>query len=631
MAIYKESDEETQTQAPGAEVTGEEEANLSFKKIIEKDRSRRKIKIISLICTLLFFIAGAAIAGFLFFSQTKKFGDNNIKFEINGPEKIKIGEKFDYLIKYNNLDKLVLLNSLITIQLPHGFILETAEPAANDNHVWPLGDLSFMRSGEIKLTGKIVDDITREQKITATLNFYPENFHSEFSKPATLTTSLETPDMDFLAQIPANVTANQKININLKLKNTSSIGFDDAKIVLTKPENFTVKNTNPTADKDTYEWKIARMDPFSDVTEIKIEGAFPQDLTFTKDTDRTQNFSFQLFLKGQDEQYYLAKETKFSTKIIEQALNVFLIINGSTENRGFSLGDKLTYSLVAKNSGQQTFKDVQLKTVINSTPFDVIDWNKIKDENFGKIEKTDKGKEITWSKTQINELNNFGPGSEKTITFSLSTKSLEDLKTQTPNIDLSLLGKTLIDSYSEIIFTTTDTDITPIKSSPVQFQLNTNTELQTKALYYFEDGTAIGTGPVPPKANEKTKLQIFWIITNELHEINNISVTTTLPDNINWTNETHLSTGEINFDATTRKLIWTINRLPKNIQFAQANFAIEFTPKTEDIGNIMKLTNNTTLSAFDSITSTTIMKTKTILTSNMEEDEIAKGQGVVIP
>ncbi len=552
-----------------------------------------------------------------------------MSLEISGPEKIKIGEKFDYTIKYRNLDEIRLRNTRIAIQFPHGFILDKAEPIAGENNEWSTGNLSFMKGGEIKITGKIVDAVDREQKIKALITFSPENFNSDFTKETSLSTALESPDIALSATIPANITASQKINIDLNVKNTTSVGFDDAKIIFTKPENFTVQTTKPTATKDTTEWQIARMDPFSDVTELKIEGSFPKDISFLQEEDRTQNFSFQLLLKGKEEQYYLVKETKFNTKIIDQALNTFLIINGSAGNQLFFLGDKLTYSVTAKNSGKQTFSDIGLKTIINATPIDIIDWNKINDENFGKIEKTTNGKEILWDKNQFNGLSNFGPGAEQVINFSLPTKTLENLKAENNNLDLSLLGKTLIDSYSEITFS--NTDISPIKGSPIQAQLNTNLDIQTKALYYFDDGTPIGTGPIPPKANQKTKLNIFWTIANEIHEINEISVTTTIPNNINWTNSFQVSTGEITFDETTRKIIWKINRLPKNITEATANFGIEFTPTNEDIGKIIKLTNNTTVSAKDTVTNALITKTKNILTSILEEDKHAKGQGVVIP
>lgn len=440
VAIYKDTDETEETQAPGSEVTGEEEADLSFKKIIEKDRGRRKMKIVAAILTTLFLCAAAAFGGFLFFSKAKKVGETKVILEIEAPEKVKIGETFDYTIKYQNLTEATLLNTRLNIQYPHGFVLEKSTPE-NVVHDFLIGSLPFPQSGELKLTGKIVDDITKEQTLKAHLIFSPDNFSSDFTKDAAISTMLEAPDIDLSTQIPANITAGQKINIVLKVKNTSDLTFDNAKIVFNKPAVFTTQSVKPTAQKDDKEWDIIKIEPKKEITEITVEGNFPKDITFTKEEERNQNFSFQLLLKGAEENYYLAKEQTFSTRIIDQAINTFMIINGSTENKGIEPGGKLNFSIIAKNTGQQTFNDLKLKAIISPTPFDILDWAKISDANFGKIEKTDQGKEIIWDKSHLSGLGDFGPGKEQTINFSLPIKTMEDLNKE--NYDITLLGKNI--------------------------------------------------------------------------------------------------------------------------------------------------------------------------------------------
>jgi len=197
-------------------------------------------------------------------------------------------------------------------------------------------------------------------------------------------------------------------------------------------------------------------------------------------------------------------------------------------------------------------------------------------------------------------------------------------------LGIAKLGLATLEAQAEIIFPSKDgAEPLPVQSGKIILTLDSNINIGAKALYYFDDGTPIGEGPIPFRVGQPTKLKVFWDLSNDIHEMENISISAALPDNVKFTGDKYVNVGDISFDESTRKVTWAINRLPEAIKEAHGSFTIEVTPTAKDAGQIIKLTGNTTLSAKDTVTNNIIIKTKNIITSALEQDGHAKTDGVV--
>lgn len=598
-----------------------------LKELINEKRQHRKKKLFVFSIVGLVLLIGSALAGFFYFSGNVRPAAEDVSIAIEAPDKIQIGEEFDYTITYQNLSGADFLSSRVTVQYPKGFIMLKTEPQ-NSNHKWELGALPIGQKGKITITGKIVDTLESEQKLIAAITFHPNNFNSDFTKETSQSIALEAPQIDLTNVFPANLTPGQKITLQTKLKNKSDRLFENIKLQYLYPEKFTFLNASPNAYEENNQWLIANLKGEEESKTISIEGSFPADLSFQNEVEREQLFVIQLLLPGKDGQYLAVSETKFSVKIIDQALNTYLIVNGSTENKAAQLGDELTISAIAKNNGVSAYQNLKMKIVITSLSAEIINWNKIKDEHFGKIQKINETKEITWDAKQISELKSLAPGKDVSINIVLPLKSLAELA----NFDLPSLNQSTIEISSQIVLDEKNNGaIPPVKSSQVLLMLNSNINIGVKALYYYSDGTPVGIGPWPPRAGQTTKLKVFWDLSNDIHELKDLTVSTVLPQNINWVNEKNSSTGELIFDEIGRTITWKINRLPTSVKETHANFSLAFTPQTSEIGTLLKLTGNTTLVARDVSTDELITKTKSILTTALELDSFAAGNGTVQP
>lgn len=622
MEIYDTVDRDeagTAIDSNGKQINEEE----SLKELIKAERiKRRRFFIFTAALTTL--LTAAAFSGWWFFSRASNFEEQSLNLEISGPETAKIGQTITFDISYKNLGQVELINSRLFVQYPRGFILEKSEPQ-NSNHKWTLAPLKPGDQGKVLISGHIIDRPDREQKLVATLIFEPSNFNSEFSKSANFNVQLISPDIDIVSTMPATTTRGQKLVIKTKLKNNEDFPLADLKLQLIPALNYNITKSEPSAENN--EWAVVGVEKSGQSAEIKIEGAFPEKMLFSTDEEREQKFTWQLFSADKDGQYQLIKESDETIKIIEQALNAYLIINGSSENKNIVLGDALAFSVVVKNIGDTDYDDIKIKTIISSQPADILNWPKISDKYLGEISKTEKGKEIVWTKKQLSSLGKLGAKKEIVIDFSIPVKQLAAL----PDINLNALAETQIEAHSEIEFSGGKEDINPapVKSGAITLSLSSNADIGAKALYFFDDGTPIGSGPLPFKFGQTTKLRVFWDLSNDIHNLENISVTASLPMYVNWIDEKTASLGEISFESATKQITWKIDKLPENIKEAHANFSIAVTPPQNEIGKIIKLLGNTTLIAKDAAINSSIVKTKNILTSALEQDKFAATDGIV--
>lgn len=625
MNLYREADElDDNTEIITAAAEPEKETT-PLKSLIENTRAKKRKRLIYTAFFILIILAGTAFAGFLYFDKNKTFKQETLHLEITGPEKIKAGELVEYIINYKNIGDVALNDTKMVLQYPHGLMIESTTPSIT-GHQLELGTINVSQEGQFKITGRIIDDLDREQKLVARLVFKPNNFNSEFSKENSLSVLLEQPELDLVTDYPATITLGQKLNIETQIKNNGDIGFEKPQFQIIYPEKFEYLAAQPTPLEDNRKWELDILQPKSEEKKISIEGRFPADITFDDESEREQTFKVQIHARGNESSYHLVYEKEFKIKITDEALLSYLIINGSAENKNVELGNILTYSIVVKNNGQNKYEDLKVKMIINSTPLDIIDWENIDDDNFGEITKTDKGKEVLWNSQDVTGLNNLKPGKELMITFAVPIKPYEKLK----DLNAEGLSDTKIENTAEVILGGEEnSNVAPLRSNPVTLKLNTNVSLSAKALYFYDDGTPIGTGPYPPEVDETTQIAVFWDITNDIHEINNVSITANLPKYVNLVGSPSPSIGQFNLDEANNQITWTIESLPRTLQSASCNFNIQFTPNEKNSGKILQLLGNTTLTAKDAVTNSQIIKTQNILTTALEQDKYVTGDGAV--
>ncbi len=114
--------------------------------------------------------------------------------------------------------------------------------------------------------------------------------------------------------------------------------------------------------------------------------------------------------------------------------------------------------------------------------------------------------------------------------------------------------------------------------NPLIFAISSDLALQAQVRYFDEDGNQVGAGPLPPQVGQKTKYRVYWELNNTLHEVEDVLVSTELPDNVSWINAFEVSAGEVVFTSSSNALSWRLNRLPLDVKRATLSFDIEVSP-----------------------------------------------------
>ena len=333
----------------------------------------------------------------------------------------------------------------------------------------------------------------------------------------------------------------------------------------------------------------------------------PIHYKINKKVDDNQEIVIRLSKRTDDGKSYIFSEKTIQLNVMNSSLNLTLILNGSKNDNTASFGDTLNYSLVYANKSDSQLNDVIVMAVLKS---DFLDWSNFKNTQKGTLGEGT----ITWTKEQIPALASLAPGAEGVIDFSIPVRAYNS----------SDLGKSFnITSYAQFNINNRQGGLNDSKSNNIITKINSDLNLTEKILYFDENNVPVGSGPLPPKVNQKTILKVYWKIENNLHELSNTRVVTRLPDYVNFETKNNASTGDLSFDNASHSVIWNIGSLPVSTYQAQADFTISVTPNEAQRNSLLVLSSGSVVSATDSDTKATLEKKINSKTTKLEDDDIA--------
>jgi hypothetical protein len=136
-------------------------------------------------------------------------------------------------------------------------------------------------------------------------------------------------------------------------------------------------------------------------------------------------------------------------------------------------------------------------------------------------------------------------------------------------------------------------------------------------------------GPLPPLVGKTTVYRVYWKVQKTLHALDEATVTAVLPQIGTWTGKTETSMGAIAYDETTRMVRWTIGKVADGTKEFEGWFEVALTPQSVDVGRFAALLGETSFQARDGRLQEVVRRTKPAVSTDVSNDEGAKGKGVV--
>ncbi|RJR31324.1 DUF11 domain-containing protein [Candidatus Parcubacteria bacterium] len=579
-----------------------------------------------------YFLSGIILTGLIgagiFFGYRILTGGNgyrgkSLDIEITAPNKISSGDSVNYKIKYRNNENYSLNNVELFVRFPDNFKFVSSEPSpANDfKTLWKLENLNKNAQAEMIITGIVIGQVGTELTFDLTMAFEPENFSSTFKETASFTQTIESTIIDLEITGPETVLPEKKVVYTVKYKNNSDKELGRTQVEAIYPETFVFQKSEPAnyvpkenegARKLNNLWRFEKLEPNFE-GEIKIDGGY------VSDDNEEEELTIKIGFLDEENNLSVQQEKKITTRILKTGLEAGLLVNGTDIGSPVNMGDTLNFMVNLKNAGSNDLNGVVLEFKIDP---ELVDWQAVSG-TVGEIDK--KSGVIRWTETEIAELSQFKPGTEKQLEFALKLKEYDEVDIK-GRYEIKSQVKAKIQNINDI---EADTEIFSNETANI---INSQLSLKAEGRYFDDDNQAVGTGPLPPVVGEKTTFRIYWAIANSLNEVKNVEVTATLPEGVEFTEKFIVNAGKLMYNDNSKTMTWTVSKISSNMGYDDVNlwFDVEIAPTVSNKGRIMVLLTETELVAYDTRTGDEILQSQPAVTTNLDADPVARGKGIIV-
>jgi hypothetical protein len=597
---------------------------------VNRMKIRRKQGIVFWFFNILIFVLVILVLGsgaFYYIFYNRGTDSTAVDLQITAPDTVVAGQDVTYTVTYSNQEYVGLKNANIKLDYPSNFIFTTADPAPSVNSdTWNVGQIAARSTGKITVKGKIVDKAGAASIVLAQMLYMPDNFSSEFKKEDSANTIVKNVGFDTSFDFSNTVLVGEEEEINIDLKPLDADYLPQFTVRMQKDDNVqlgdTIVDNGATGAENGNSLKVEKVKDAVNNLWL-VSGLQKKEENFTikyrikdKTADNQQiTLSFEANMGGKN---YTFLVQQIPLQVMKSDLNLTLILNGSNNDQAVNFGQVMNYSIAYANKGEGAMQDVVIMAVLNS---DFVDWTTLKDPSSGR----EMGNTITWTKDNIPALAKVDVGAQGTIDFSVNVSAFKenDLGKNfkiTSYAQYSLGGLNNSGSASSTSSAATGIDN---QSNTIVSTINSDLNFKEQVRYFDENNLPVGDGPLPPTVGQTTTFKVYWNITNNLHDLNNAVVRTTLPNGVEWSARNRTSVGTLAYDNANKQVIWNIGRLPITVYQASAEFDIGLTPTNDQRNKIVVLISGSKVTADDTATGASLDKDSLPKTTKLEDDSIA--------
>ena len=538
-----------------------------------------------LLFSVTFFVFASGISFYFIWIKPRIISPQNIDILVKAPASVQGGDEIPFQIIITNNNNVALQSANLEIKFPEGVLLDGMRPEGN-RHDAPIGTILSGEEKTLDLDLTFFGEENTERNLFITLEYRAEGSNATFSKEKDYTMVLATSPSSLLVTIPEEVNAGESFDIAINIvSNTSSI-IEDFLLVVEYPFGFTFKNSTvqPTFGENV--WFLGDISSNANkkiiITGI-IEGQPNEERTFKVSTG-IQNPNNTRQIEVLYNSYAQIVPIKQPFIAIDFSIN-----DNNGKEVAIDSGRSVSGGITWKNNTDSRILNGELKVIFDS---DVVD-EKTVNVDKGFYSSTDNT--IVWNQNTDRSLQVVDSGEQGNVRFTFNTISLLDSVGSNfinPRIRLSLefTGERVSPGFpSEIIRITESKDI---KISSV-FQLN--------SFASYSLGPFTNTGPIPPKAEEKTTYTVTWVIFNSSNDISDARVQSSIPLYVTWKNIISPPSENVHFNSTTGKIVWDAGSISSG-EKKEVSFQLELLPSLSQIGSIPVILFQSDLDGVDTFT-----------------------------
>lgn len=594
--------------------------------VIKHKKRRFWVKVIVALFAGMLLLSMAVWAGLYFIDPYATDVGGGLEVTIEGDEAVTLGKQEAIEVHWKNLSRQPIRNVEVRLSFPAEFTPTdfVPKPTNEDSLIWNLGVLSPDESGTIIVHGVFLGHLGDQAAIQA-LGTYQSSDEKEDEKLVTsLAIRYEKTILETAFDIPPKLVSGENFKFDYVIRNVSADDLTGMEARFEFPANF-----SPSASGTAFAPVEGRTGMWTlpiDALLANTTSTIPFRGVFSAGASGEYAFKASVGRETELGDFLAIAETETSVPLLSGDLGIQFVINGSNEDRMIAPGETLNLAIGYENLSPEVLKEISLKlrleTVLNGevSTEGFVSWGDLEDGNGGVTSTEGGARSILFDKEAIPSFEALSPHQTNSLDLSVPTLPARN-DARDVVIRVSVEGH--IGSVGE------DEVNRTVQAKPIELRYRSDADISVEARYFLEEGAPIGSGPLPPVAGETTKYRVYWVIDKHIHELENVTLETSLPNIAAWTNRTLAEAGEFRYDAAERKVVWELNKIPHDIERLEAWFEVDITPAEVDIGRFASVLNESHFMASDADVGEEIQKSKPPITTDLQNDEGARGKGVV--
>jgi hypothetical protein len=571
---------------------------------------------------LVFFVLTVLYGSYMFFAGGNTVSNENIDISVVGNNFTAGGEDLSLVIGVTNRNTSALDLVDLVIEYPKGSSNSDASSSSGVERIrQSLGTIpaGAVRNENLKVV--LFGEQGSVRPISISLEYRVEGSNGIFVKKKSYEVTINSTPLNLSIDAPAVISPNQ--DITLKIKETLNATKSAPKILLKVdyPLGFQFISSVPSPTLGNNTWSLGDLAPGAE-RNISITGKMTDVVDGEEKTFRISSGAQSSADKSVIDVVF--SSLSHTVAIKKPFIDAKISINGVT-GREYATNTKTPVRADIRwiNNLDTKVNDVVIRAKISGN---AVDRRSIDAQQGFYDSATDT---ITWDKNSLRDFQEVNPGDSGSVSFSVSPLSLFSATggmISDPNIkiEISISGKQLVSGYA-----TTDLN----NSDSATVRIISDVGFAAKALYY--SGPFTNTGPVPPKVEQKTTYTVVWTLSNTSNSISKAVVRSTLPSWINFTNAISPSGEDLNYNPSSREIVWNIGTIPKGAGVSgagkSASFQISFSPSLSQVGTTPIIINDAILTGHDDFANVDVRVNKTSLRTQLDSDPmLPPGGGTVI-
>lgn len=566
-----------------------------FVDVIKKRSRKRKVLTLWIVVGALALLAFAVAVWATFaYRNSLQVKDEQIQLTIDAPQEFVAGEDAVYTLRYGNDSRVDWSGAEIVFTPPQGFLYRSSDrevSAQGQQYFIPVGDLSQGQKGEVAFTGQLLGEQQSTALAQAEIAFHPANAEkARMTKSQTANTLIVAVPIDVSITAGNNAAEGERVVAQVTVRNTSSVPLSGMRLQIEPAFGLELMTGDTTFSADfsvpDTAWELPEIAPREEITRtvvMRVSGRPGERRVLTA----------RGVIVGGENQFVL-RTVEHVITVSSAELMVHQEFNGQGEDLVVRAEDNVEARVVFKNVGTVGLKNVIVRVTLGGFGLDPASL-KLPAGAYDPIQKT-----ITWTAASVPQLATLLPGQEGELFYTFDVLPTDQFPVNEETINPSITAVATVDSPD--LPTPSGQERRVITD---QFTMPVATNLTLDADAFYDDGRLgiTSTGPLPPEVGQRTTYTMRFRLGSTLNAAGEIHMIARLPEGIEYTDETYMTTGEVEFNDRTREVDWLIPQIDaqagRSGPAPELHIQVAITPGENLRGEVMPFLQSAVASGLD--------------------------------